>query len=124
MITINQLLLNSRLKKKVNKKTPALENCPQKRGTCLKVFTVAPKKPNSAIRKVAKLKLTNKRTVISYIPGVGYNNLIEHSVVLIRGGRVKDLIGMKYHIIRGKYDMDPIKNRVSSRSKYGAKKPK
>jgi small subunit ribosomal protein S12 len=123
MATINQLFLQKqkRLKKKKINKSPALQKCPQKKGVCLKVYTRTPKKPNSALRKVAKVRLTNKHTVISYIPGVGHS-LQEHSIVLIRGGRVQDLPGVKYHIIRGKYDLTGILKRKSSRSKYGTKK--
>ena len=123
MPTLNQLLKTSRQPKKRKNKTPALERCPQKKGVCLKVFTRTPKKPNSAIRKVARVKLTNKQEFIAYIPGEGHN-LQEHSVVLIRGGRVKDLPGVRYHLIRGKYDLQPVKNRLQRRSKYGAKKNK
>jgi small subunit ribosomal protein S12 len=123
MSTINQLFLQKqkRLKKKKINKSPALQKCPQKKGVCLKVYTRTPKKPNSALRKVAKIRLTNKQTVISYIPGIGHT-LQEHSIVLIRGGRVQDLPGVKYHIIRGKYDLTGILKRKSSRSKYGTKK--
>jgi small subunit ribosomal protein S12 len=123
MPTFNQLLRKPRLKKKILDKTPALAKCPQKRGTCTKVYTTTPKKPNSAIRKVAKLRLSNGAHIICYIPGRGYNNLMQHSSVLIRGGRVKDLIGIKYHIIRGKYDFSTVKDRLRGRSKYGTKKP-
>ena len=123
MPTINQLIRRER--KKVIKKTksPALVECPQRRGVCTRVYTTTPKKPNSAIRKVAKVKLTSKFEVISYIPGIGHN-LQEHSVVLIRGGRVKDLIGVRYHIIRGTLDTQGVNNRKQGRSKYGTKKPK
>ena len=123
MPTWNQLLNpdNSRKKKKKINKTPALKKCPQKKGVCIRVYTTKPKKPNSAFRKVAKIRLTNKSEVIAYIPGEGHN-LQEHSVVMIRGGRVKDLPGVKYHIIRGKYDLNGVKGRKSSRSKYGVKK--
>ena len=125
MSTINQLFLKKqqRLKKKKLKKSPALQKCPQKKGICLKVYTKTPKKPNSALRKVTKIKLTNKNTIIGYIPGIGHN-LQEHSIVLIRGGRVQDLPGVKYHLIRGKYDLLGILNRKNSRSKYGTKKRK
>jgi small subunit ribosomal protein S12 len=120
--TINQLFLQKqkRLKKKKINKSPALKKCPQRKGICLKVYTKTPKKPNSALRKVAKVRLSSKYTVITYIPGIGHN-LQEHSIVLVRGGRVQDLPGVKYHIIRGKYDLLGILNRKSSRSKYGTK---
>lgn len=104
-------------------KTPALNSCPQKKGICLRVFTRTPKKPNSACRKVAKIRLTNRSDITAYIPGIGHN-LQEHSVVLVRGGRVKDLPGVKYHIIRGVYDARGVQNRRQGRSKYGASKPK
>lgn len=122
MSTINQLFLQKqkRLKKKKINKSPALKKCPQRKGICLKVYTKTPKKPNSALRKVAKVKLTNKYTVITYIPGIGHN-LQEHSIVLIRGGRVQDLPGVKYHMVRGKYDLLGILKRQTSRSKYGTK---
>jgi small subunit ribosomal protein S12 len=121
--TINQLIRNGR--KKITKKTssPALRSCPQKRGVCVRVYTTTPKKPNSALRKVARVKLTNGMEVTSYIPGEGHN-LQEHSVVLIRGGRVKDLPGVRYHIIRGALDCVGVNGRKQSRSKYGAKRPK
>jgi len=109
--------------KRKKSKAPALEGCPQKRGVCIRVYTTTPKKPNSALRKVAKVRLSNGKEVIAYIPGEGHN-LQEHSVVLVRGGRVKDLPGVKYHIIRGKYDTAGVENRKNSRSLYGAKKPK
>jgi small subunit ribosomal protein S12 len=123
MPTINQLVRKGR--KKIKKKTgsPALENCPQKRGVCVRVYTTTPKKPNSALRKVARVRLTNGAEVTSYIPGVGHN-LQEHSVVLIRGGRVKDLPGVRYHIVRGTLDTVGVQDRKQSRSKYGAKRPK
>ena len=123
MPTVNQLIRNAR--KKVTKKTssPALKSCPQKRGVCVRVYTVTPKKPNSALRKVARVKLTNGMEVTSYIPGEGHN-LQEHSVVLIRGGRVKDLPGVRYHIIRGALDCIGVSGRKQGRSKYGAKRPK
>ena len=123
MPTINQLIRRER--KKVIKKTksPALVECPQRRGVCTRVYTTTPKKPNSAIRKVAKVKLTSKCEVISYIPGIGHN-LQEHSIVLVRGGRVKDLPGVKYHIVRGALDTAGVAKRSVSRSKYGAKRPK
>ncbi len=108
--------------KKINK-SPALQKCPQKKGVCTKVYIKTPKKPNSALRKVAKVKLTNEHSVICYIPGIGHS-LQEHSVVLIRGGRVQDLPGVKYHIIRGKYDLTGVLTRKTSRSKYGTKRPK
>ena len=123
MPTLNQLVQETqkRTKKKTSKKAPALIKCPQRRGVCLRVYTKAPKKPNSAIRKIAKIRLTNNLEVIAYIPGEGHN-LQEHSVVLIRGGRVKDLPGVKYKIIRGVLDCQGIKNRKQGRSKYGSKK--
>ncbi len=120
MPTYNQLSKNIRKKKKASKKTPALEKCPQKKGICTKLVLRAPKKPNSALRKLAKLRLTNSKRVYAYIPGEGHN-LQEYSTVLIRGGRVKDLPGVKYHLIRGKYDLLGLKNRKTSRSKYGTK---
>ena len=121
MPTLNQLVRKGRKRKTVKKDTPALQACPQKRGVCVRVYTSTPKKPNSALRKVAKVRLTNGLEVISYIPGVGHN-LQEHSVVLIRGGRVKDLPGCRYHIIRGALDTVGVKDRMKARSKYGAKK--
>jgi small subunit ribosomal protein S12 len=123
MPTINQLVRYGRKPKKRKSKSPALEGCPQKRGVCIRVYTTTPKKPNSALRKVAKVRLSNGREVIAYIPGIGHN-LQEHSVVLVRGGRVKDLPGVKYHIVRGVYDAAGVANRRNSRSKYGAKRPK
>jgi small subunit ribosomal protein S12 len=123
MTTLQQLIKFERKKKIVRTKAPALASSPQKKGVCLKVYTRTPKKPNSAIRKIAKIKLTNKFEIIAYIPGETHN-LQEHSVVLIRGGRVKDLPGVHYHIIRGKYDFQGIQNRKKSRSKYGTKKNK
>jgi small subunit ribosomal protein S12 len=123
MATINQLLNSIRKKKSFRIKTPALQSCPQKKGVCTKVYITSPKKPNSAKRKVAKLRLTNGTQVIAYIPGEGHN-LQEHSVVLIRGGAVPDLPGLKYHIIRGKHDLGPIIARKQARSKYGTKKKK
>ena len=122
MSTINQLFLQKqkRLSKKKRNKSPALKSCPQKKGICLKVYTRTPKKPNSALRKVAKVRLSNKYTVITYIPGISHS-LQEHSIVLVRGGRVKDLPGVKYHLIRGKYDLLGILKRKTSRSKYGTK---
>lgn len=123
MPTINQLVRHGR--KQVTKRTnvPHLESCPQKRGVCVRVYTTTPKKPNSALRKVARVRLTNGMEVTSYIPGIGHN-LQEHSVVLIRGGRVKDLPGVRYHIIRGTLDTLGVNNRRQGRSKYGAKRPK
>lgn len=123
MPTINQLVRYGR--KPVRKKTgaPALRRCPQKRGVCLRVYTTTPKKPNSALRKVARVRLTNGIELTAYIPGVGHN-LQEHSVVLIRGGRVKDLPGVRYHIVRGTLDSVGVEGRKKSRSKYGAKRPK
>ena len=123
MPTINQLVRKSRDKVSKRNKVPALKSCPQKRGVCLRVYTTTPKKPNSALRKVARVKLTNGQEVTAYIPGEGHN-LQEHSVVLIRGGRVKDLPGVRYHIIRGTLDTAGVKDRRQSRSKYGAKAPK
>ncbi len=121
MPTINQLCKKKRLLKKKINKTPALEMCPQKKGVCIKVFIRTPKKPNSALRKLARLRLTNNKKINAYIPGEGHN-LQEYSTVLIRGGRVPDLPGIKYHIIRGKLDLVGLKNRKTSRSKYGSKK--
>ncbi|MFO7782697.1 MAG: 30S ribosomal protein S12 [Spirochaetaceae bacterium] len=123
MPTINQLIRNGR--KRVTKKTksPALQNCPQKRGVCTRVMTVTPKKPNSALRKVARVRLTNGIEATAYIPGIGHN-LQEHSVVLLRGGRVKDLPGVRYHIVRGAKDTLGVEDRKKGRSKYGTKKPK
>lgn len=123
MPTINQLVRFGRNKQKVKSKSPALMDCPQKRGVCTRVYTATPKKPNSALRKVCRVKLTNGYEVTSYIPGVGHN-LQEHSVVLIRGGRVKDLPGVRYHTVRGTLDTQGVANRKQSRSKYGAKKGK
>ncbi|MFL2679521.1 MAG: 30S ribosomal protein S12 [Alphaproteobacteria bacterium] len=123
MPTINQLVRSSRSKQIKRNKVPALESCPQKRGVCTRVYTTTPKKPNSALRKVARVKLTNGFEVTSYIPGEGHN-LQEHSVVLIRGGRVKDLPGVRYHVLRGVLDTEGVKNRKQRRSKYGAKRPK
>lgn len=123
MPTINQLVRKPRELTHDKSKSPALKNCPQKRGVCTKVYTTTPKKPNSALRKVAKVRLTNGFEVISYIGGEGHN-LQEHSVVLIRGGRVKDLPGVRYHIVRGSLDTQGVKDRKQSRSKYGAKRPK
>ena len=123
MPTINQLVRKPRQMEVSKSKVPALEACPQKRGVCTRVYTTTPKKPNSALRKVAKIRLTNQREVISYIPGEGHN-LQEHSVVLIRGGRVRDLPGVRYHVLRGVLDTQGVKDRKQSRSKYGAKRPK
>ena len=123
MPTINQLLRKKRSRPKSRDKVPALEKSPQKRGVCIKVYTTTPKKPNSALRKVARVKLTNGQEVTAYIPGEGHN-LQEHSVVLIRGGRVKDLPGVRYHIIRGTLDTQGLEKRRQRRSKYGAKRPK
>jgi small subunit ribosomal protein S12 len=123
MPTINQLVRKPRQAPVSKSKVPALEACPAKRGVCTRVYTTTPKKPNSALRKVAKVRLTNGFEVISYIGGEGHN-LQEHSVVLIRGGRVKDLPGVRYHIVRGSLDTQGVKNRKQSRSKYGAKRPK
>ncbi len=123
MPTINQLVRKGRTTLKNKTKSPALEGCPQKRGTCTRVMTVTPKKPNSALRKVARVRLSNGIEVTAYIPGIGHN-LQEHSVVLIRGGRVKDLPGVRYHIIRGKLDAQGVSGRMQARSKYGAKRPK
>lgn len=123
MPTINQLIRGERRAQKNKSKSPALTSCPQRRGVCTRVFTTTPKKPNSALRKVARVRLSNGFEVNSYIPGVGHN-LQEHSVVLIRGGRVKDLPGVRYHIVRGVLDTQGVANRKQSRSKYGAKRPK
>ena len=123
MPTINQLIRNERKAILKRKKTPALQACPQRRGVCTRVYTTTPKKPNSALRKVARVRLTNGYEVTAYIPGEGHN-LQEHSVVMIRGGRVKDLPGVRYHIIRGVLDTQGVKNRKQRRSKYGAKRPK
>jgi len=121
--TINQLVRKGRTQKKYKSKSPALERCPQKRGVCTRVFTTTPKKPNSAMRKVARIRLTNNIEVTGYIPGIGHN-LQEHSIVLIRGGRVKDLPGVRYHVIRGPLDCEGVQGRIKGRSKYGSKKPK
>lgn len=123
MPTINQLVRQGRDKLKYKTKSPALVSCPQRRGVCTRVMTMTPKKPNSALRKVCRVKLTNGFEVTSYIPGVGHN-LQEHSVVLIRGGRVKDLPGVRYHVVRGSLDTQGVANRKQSRSKYGAKMAK
>src|SRR6202142_1450422 len=122
MPTINQLVRRGREKVRTKSASPALKQCPQKRGVCTRVYTTTPKKPNSALRKVARVRLTNGMEVTSYIPGEGHN-LQEHSVVLIRGGRVKDLPGVRYHIIRGTLDTSGVTNRRQGRSKYGAKRP-
>jgi small subunit ribosomal protein S12 len=121
--TINQLIRKKRKVPKARDKAPALQKSPQKRGVCLRVYTTTPKKPNSALRKVARIRLSNGHEVIAYIPGVGHN-LQEHSIVLIRGGRVKDLPGVRYHIVRGPLDTSGVKDRVQGKSKYGAKKAK
>ena len=123
MATINQLVRKPRQAPTYKSQSPALDKCPQRRGVCTRVYTTTPKKPNSALRKVAKIRLTNQREVISYIPGEGHN-LQEHSVVLIRGGRVRDLPGVRYHVLRGVLDTQGVKDRKQSRSKYGAKRPK
>ena len=123
MPTISQLVRESREKQRRKNTAPALQSCPQKRGVCTRVYTSTPKKPNSALRKVARVRLTNGIEVTSYIPGVGHN-LQEHSVVLIRGGRVKDLPGVRYHIVRGTLDSIGVQERRQSRSKYGAKRAK
>ncbi len=123
MPTISQLIRFGRTEKRKKTKSPALRSCPQKRGVCLQVKTQTPKKPNSALRKVARVRLTNSTEVTSYIPGEGHN-LQEHSIVLVRGGRVKDLPGVRYHIVRGTLDTAGVQNRKQSRSKYGAKRPK
>jgi small subunit ribosomal protein S12 len=123
MPTINQLVRQGREVRTAPNKVPALEACPQKRGVCTRVYTTTPKKPNSALRKVARVRLTNAYEVTAYIPGEGHN-LQEHSVVMIRGGRVKDLPGVRYHVIRGTLDTQGVKNRKQRRSKYGAKRPK
>ncbi len=123
MPTINQLIRKGREDVAYKSNSPALKECPQKRGVCTRVYTTTPKKPNSALRKVARVRLTNGIEVTSYIPGIGHN-LQEHSVVLVRGGRVKDLPGVRYHIVRGALDSAGVQNRNRSRSKYGAKRPK
>lgn len=123
MPTINQLVRQGRTVEKIKSKSPALQNSPQRRGVCTRVYTTTPKKPNSALRKVAKVRLTNGFEVISYIGGEGHN-LQEHSVVLIRGGRVKDLPGVRYHTVRGSLDTTGVKDRKQGRSKYGTKRPK
>ncbi len=123
MPTINQLIRKGRQQAKTKTKSPALKNCPQKRGVCTRVMTLTPKKPNSALRKACRVRLTHGIEVTAYIPGIGHN-LQEHSVVLIRGGRVKDLPGVRYHVIRGALDTLGVEDRKRGRSKYGAKKPK
>ena len=123
MPTINQLVRKRRKKITKRSNTPALQSCPQRRGVCVRVYTTTPKKPNSALRKVARVRLTNGIEVTSYIPGIGHN-LQEHSVVLIRGGRVKDLPGVRYHVVRGTLDTLGVSDRRQGRSKYGAKRPK
>ncbi len=123
MATINQLVRNPRSRKKAKSAVPGLEGCPQKRGVCTRVYTTTPKKPNSALRKVARVRLTNGMEVTTYIGGEGHN-LQEHSVVLIRGGRVKDLPGVRYHTVRGSLDTSGVDGRRKGRSKYGAKRPK
>ncbi|MBI3610896.1 MAG: 30S ribosomal protein S12 [Nitrospirae bacterium] len=123
MPTINQLVRYGRKLAKGKTKSPALKGSPQKRGVCIRVYTTTPKKPNSALRKVARVRLTNGMEVTTYIPGVGHN-LQEHSIVLVRGGRVKDLPGVRYHIVRGALDTVGVQNRKQGRSKYGAKRPK
>ncbi len=123
MPTISQLVRDGRKRAKKKSKAPALQNCPQKRGVCVRVYTTTPKKPNSALRKVARIRLTNGIEVTGYIPGEGHT-LQEHSVILVRGGRVKDLPGVRYHIVRGTLDATGVDNRRQRRSKYGAKRPK
>ncbi len=123
MATINQLVRNPRKRRREKSNVPALAACPQRRGVCTRVYTTTPKKPNSALRKVARVRLTNGFEVASYIPGEGHN-LQEHSVALIRGGRVKDLPGVRYHTVRGSLDTQGVQNRRQGRSKYGAKRPK
>lgn len=123
MPTINQLVRHGRAKARKKSKSPALGECPQRRGVCTRVWTVTPKKPNSALRKVARVRLTTGTEVTAYIPGVGHN-LQEHSIVLVRGGRVKDIPGVRYHVIRGALDASGVSDRNRGRSKYGAKKPK
>jgi small subunit ribosomal protein S12 len=123
MPTINQLVRKGRITPEEKSKSRALHSCPQRRGVCLQVMTRTPKKPNSALRKVARVRLVNGIEVTAYIPGEGHN-LQEHSIVLVRGGRVRDLPGVRYHVIRGAYDAAPVQNRMQARSKYGAKRPK
>jgi small subunit ribosomal protein S12 len=121
--TVNQLVRKGRSLKNYKSKAPALDCCPQRRGVCTRVFTTTPKKPNSAMRKVARVRLSNNIEVTGYIPGVGHN-LQEHSIVLVRGGRVKDLPGVRYHIVRGTLDCEGVQSRFKARSRYGAKRPK
>nr|YP_010530045.1 ribosomal protein S12 [Ulva tepida]YP_010835602.1 ribosomal protein S12 [Ulva meridionalis]AKC35189.1 30S ribosomal protein S12 [Ulva sp. UNA00071828]UAV85701.1 30S ribosomal protein S12 [Ulva prolifera]UXW92143.1 ribosomal protein S12 [Ulva tepida]WFS80070.1 ribosomal protein S12 [Ulva meridionalis] len=123
MPTIQQLVNSARIKITNKTKSPALKSCPQRRGVCTRVYTTTPKKPNSALRKVARVRLTTGFEVTAYIPGIGHN-LQEHSVVLVRGGRVKDLPGVRYHIVRGTFDTAGVKGRLNSRSKFGVKRPK
>ena len=123
MPTINQIIRNGRRKAQSKTKAPDLQQCPQRQGVCTQVRTTTPKKPNSALRKIARVRLTNGREVTAYIPGEGHN-LVEHSIVMIRGGRVKDVPGVRYHIIRGVQDAAGVENRNNGRSKYGTKKPK
>jgi small subunit ribosomal protein S12 len=123
MPTINQIIRKGRKQQKTKSKGPALQQCPQRRGVCVRVYTTTPKKPNSALRKVARVRLTNGTEVTSYIGGEGHN-LQEHSVVMVRGGKVKDLPGVRYHVVRGSLDTQGVNNRKKSRSKYGTKKPK
>lgn len=123
MLTIQQLVRKGRKKEEFKSKAPALDACPQRRGVCVRVYTTTPKKPNSAMRKVARVKLTNQKEVNAYIPGEGHN-LQEHSIVLVRGGRVKDLPGVRYHLVRGALDASGVEGRKQSRSLYGAKRPK
>lgn len=123
MPTIQQLVRSERKKSHKKTKSPALKACPQRRGVCIRVYTTTPKKPNSALRKVARVRLTSGFEVTAYIPGIGHN-IQEHSVVLIRGGRIKDLPGVRYHVVRGTLDSAGVKDRYNSRSKYGTKKPK
>jgi len=124
MVTFHQLVKNPRTKKKRSQRRPALQQCPQKKGVCIKLVTRTPKKPNSAIRKLALLRLSNRKRIYGYISGEGKHSLQEHSVVLVRGGRVKDLPGIKYKLIRGVYDFEGLKTRKKGRSKYGTKKSK
>ena len=123
MPTINQLVRSGRKKLQEKRKSPALTSCPQRRGVCVRVYTTTPKKPNSALRKVARVRMTNGFEITAYVPGIGHN-LQEHSIVLVRGGRVKDLPGVRYHIVRGALDAAGVANRKQSRSKYGSKKAK
>ena len=123
MPTVNQLVRKGRSRKRYKSKSPALQRCPQKRGVCIRVFTTTPKKPNSAMRKVARIRLTNNIEVTGYIPGIGHN-LQEHSIVIIRGGRVKDLPVVRHHVIRGSLDCEGVEERMKGRSRYGSKKSK